>query len=126
MASRRAVWRRGLVRNAAQLPPKKPALVGFDNVVQLPPPADDTLEMERPPTGMELRVATAMYEAQFDEPLAALNDDDVLRWIWIKTARLGIRELRALSYDVTSAIRGKPFYDAKGIWETIIDTCSPV
>lgn len=29
------MWRRGLVRNAAQLPPKKPALVGFENVVEI-------------------------------------------------------------------------------------------
>lgn len=109
-------------RNAAQLPPKKPTLVGFENVVTLPQ-RDDQLEMERPPTGMELKLAKAMYEAQFDEPFE--RADDVLNAIWIKTARLGIREMRALSYDVTQAIRGKPFYDAKDIWETIIDECSP-
>lgn len=102
--------------------PKKSMLVGFDNVVSLPQ-RDDQLEMERPPTGMELRVAKAMYEAQFDEPFE--DADEVLNAIWIKTARLGIQELRALSFDVTQQIRGKPFHDAKDIWETIIDACSP-
>ena len=111
-----------MTRNAAQLPPKKPALVGFDNVVPLPQ-REDALEMERPPTGREMCVAKVMYEAQFDEPFE--DADAVLNAIWIKTARLGIREMRALSYDVTQAIRGKPFYDAKDIWETIIDACSP-
>lgn len=95
------------------------------NVIAMPTRTDDSLRMERDPTGMELRLARMMYEVHtgnvwadllqqpsYSPELVTYPDSDVF-WIWIKTARAGIREMRALTFDVVQQIRGKPFYDAK-------------
>ena len=108
------------------------------NVLAFPPREDDSIEMDRDPTGMELRCAKVLYETHTGLSFASLilpppgqpNDtraypDIVAFWIYVKTARAMIQEMRTLSFDVVQNIRGKPFHDAKDIWETIIDECSP-
>ena len=105
--------------------PKATLLDDAGNVVQFPERDDDTIGMGRPATGMELRCAQVLYETHTGESWDGVAVDSVLYWIWIKTAHAMIREMRTLSYDVVQKIRGKPFHDAKDIWETIIDECSP-
>ena len=98
------------------------------NVIQMPdrPGKDDRLDMpDRGPTSLELKLAKVMHNLHNETQWDDLAEDDIVRWIWIKTARFAIREMRALPYDITQKIRGKPFYDAKSIWETIIDASSP-
>lgn len=87
---------------------------------------DDRLDMpDRDPTSLEMKIAKVMHNLHNEEHWDDLPEDDITRWIWIKTARFAIREMRALPYDITQKIRGKPFFDAKSIWETIIDAASP-
>lgn len=81
--------------------------------------------MEREPTGMELRLAKAMHDLHTGDDFDDLGDDSVVRWIWIKTARAGIHEMRSLTFDVVQKISGKPYRDPKDLWETIIDAASP-
>lgn len=95
------------------------------NVIALPERDDDTVAMDREPTGMELRCARVLYECHTGYLWDDIAVDSVQYWIWIKTARAMIQEMRTLSFDIVQKIRGKPFHNAKDIWETIIDECSP-
>lgn len=79
----------------------------------------------RAPTGMEIVVARAMCAGCGESPDADC-EDGVKNWVQLLPASQHvIRAMRHLSFDIVQAIRGKPFYDAKDIWETIIDECSP-
>ena len=104
---------------------KPPLVDDRGNVIAFPEREDDHIALPRPATGMELRCAAVLYETHTGEQWDAVAVDSVVYWIWIKTAVACIREMRTLSYDVVQQIRGKPFHDAKDIWETIIDVCSP-
>lgn len=106
---------------------RKGVLLDADsNVIALPERDDDTIAMDREPTGMELRCAAALYECHTGYLWDDMAVGSVQYWIWLKTARVMIREMRTLSYDIVQKVRGKPFHNAKDIWETIIDECSPL
>ena len=105
----------------------KPAPLVDDsgNVLKFPERVDETPEMERVPTGMELRCARVLYEAHTGDIWEELAEGSDEYWVYVKTARAMIQEMRTLSFDIVQKVRGKPFTNAKDIWETIIDECSP-
>jgi len=105
---------------------KPPGLVDASgNVVKFPERDDDTAGMGRAPTSIELKLAAVLYETHEGGEWSRVVEGSETYWIYIKTVSCMIHEMRALPFDITQKIRGKPFHDAKDIWETIIDACSP-
>lgn len=114
-----------LLRTALSSPQRALLVDEHSNVILMPQKSDDTVRMRREPTSLELRLAKTLYEALQGEDWDDVDTEEVKYWLWVKTAAACIQDMRALPFDIAQKIRGKPFHNAKDIWETIIDAASP-